>query len=245
MERSVLSIVLVVSAIGFGGATRADTILGNPADGTVDVNGLAGDFGLPTLRAGTGGNNVRGHADIFFFAIPDVPSPASITGATLRFTYLDIARFTHTVVPEFNVDLFGIGARATPTIVSSDYHDGDAALSTDTLIAESIITPTTPTGNLENSGTRLLDFVKSLYQPNGDPVAAYAVFRLNPDVELPPFRLPYSGYVVASADNTDNNGAFVPRLTLDVVPEPSSVAAFASLSLTGIGLAAWKRRKRQ
>jgi hypothetical protein len=192
------------------------TVLGDPGDGHVDVNGLPQDFSLPTLRVGVGGDNVRGLADIFFFALPKLTSVTSLLGAHLNLQYLGISQFTVTVTPEFNADLFGLGARSTPTILSTDYYDGDSSLSTNTLIAKGFITPSTAPGSLQASNGSLLNFVDSLYQPDGTPKAAYAVFRANANVHLPDWSLPYRGYEIASADNTDNGGAFVPRLVLSL-----------------------------
>gem|GEM_PF-4483024 len=68
-------------------------------------------------------------------------------------------------------------------------------------------------------------------------MAAYAVFRVNSDLDLPPFSHPYRGYEFASADNADSDGAFVPQLSLNVVPEPSTMAIFlaGSVVLTAYG----------
>jgi hypothetical protein len=129
------------------------------------------------------------------------------------------------VPPNFNADLFGIGSRSSPTILSTDYYDGNASLSTNTLIARGFLTPSTAPGTLQASGSSMLSFLQSLYNPDGTPTAAFAVFRVNPDVHLPPHSGNYRGYEIASADNTDNGGAFVPQLLLDVapVPEPSTL----------------------
>jgi hypothetical protein len=143
--------------------------------------------------------------------------------------------------PNFNVDLFGIDARSTPTLTNSDFFDGNAALSTDTLIAQSFITPSTGVGSLQTSGASLLDFITSLYHADGIPIAAYAVFRANADIHLPVFSYPYRGYELASADNP--NSAFVPELQLTTaVPEPTTamLATTGSLMLAGVG---WRCRE--
>jgi len=136
--------------------------------------------------------------------------------------------------------LFGIGARSTPTILGTDYYDGDAALSADTLIAEGFITPSTAAGILTATGSGLLAFLTSLYNPDGTPIADHAVFRVNPDADLPPFSGPYRGYELASADNTDGGGGFVPQLRLDVVPGPSLIvlAVCGGVVAAGVG---WRR----
>jgi autotransporter-associated beta strand protein len=211
-------------ALGAPGQTLGPVVStpGDPGDGIVDITGDIGNVPDPQIRVGVGGDDVAGQDDIFFFALPKLTSPASLLGAQLNFQYLGISQFTPTVTPEFNVDLFGIGARSTPTILVTDYFDGDPSLSSDSLISRGFITGSTAPGSLQASGASLLSFLQSLYGPDGTPKAAYAVFRANPDVHLPPFSLPYRGYEIASANNTDNGGAFVPKLQLTVVPQAAA-----------------------
>jgi hypothetical protein len=227
MSRLLFAVLLTIC---LGATTQVSgaviSVLGDTADGTVTFDGFAGDFSLPMIRAGVAGNDVSGQATIFFFALPRLPSRSSLVGAELDLQYLGISQFTVTVPPEFNGDLFGIGARSTPTILASDYYDGDASLSADSLIAEAFVTPTSVPSSLQDSSSNLLNFLASLYQSDGTPTAAFAVFRVNPDVDLPPFSTPYRGYELASADNTDNGGTFVPRLSVTVVPEPSTLVMF-------------------
>ena len=77
----------------------------------------------------------------------------------------------------------------------------------------------------------MLNFLVSLYNPDGTPIDAFAVFRLNADANLPVGSGNYRGYEFASADG---GGSSTPQLQLTVaaVPEPSS------LTLAGIGGAA-------
>lgn len=249
MYRSLSCVVVVALSLGAVGEAFGVTITipGDIGDGVVDVNGLPQDFFLPQLRVGVGGNNVRGLAVIFFFALPTVPSPASIVGAQLDIAYLGISQGSPGVFvpPEFNVDLFGIGARSSPTILGSDYHDGSASLSTDMLIAERFVTPSTLPGTLQAADSSLLDFITSLYQPDGTPTAAYVVFRANPDVDLPPFSGRLRGYELASANNASE--AFVPRLSLTVasVPEPGTLTLIVvgAVVLTGCGWCRGPRRR--
>ena len=232
----VLTLSLATAGDALGGLL---VIPGDVGDGTVDVNGLPQDFSLTQLRPGVGGNNVRGLASIFFFALPDISSPATLVGATLRIQFLDITRASIVTIPEFNVDLFGLGARSSPTILCSDYFDGDSSLSSDTLIAKSFITPSTSPGSLSVSGGTLLSFLTSLYNPDGTPIAAYVVFRANPDVHLPEHSGQYRGYELASADNADST--FVPRLDLNIVtPEPASIVSL-SLGILALAGASWRR----
>jgi hypothetical protein len=228
-----MGFLVAVHIAAFAHTATAGTIVvvGDPGDGEVDVNGLPGSFALTQVRVGTGGNNVRGIADVFFFALPNVPSPTSIVGAQLNLQYLGISQFSVLVTPEFNADLFGLGARLTPTVLSSDYYDGNASLSTDTLLLKGLITPSTVPGSLHVSGSSLLNFLTSLYKPDGTPTAAYVVIRANADVHLPAFSNPYRGYELASADNGD--ASFRPELdlTVNAIPEPASFAILGGLAI--------------
>src|SRR4051794_8955154 len=108
VRSGVIAVILSLTAAGeaSGGVI---TITGDPGDGVVDVNGLGQDFPSTQLRLGTGGDDVRGHADIFFFALPKLSSRDVLLGAELRFQYLGISQFTVLVTPEFDADLYGLG----------------------------------------------------------------------------------------------------------------------------------------
>jgi hypothetical protein len=238
-----LSVILSLVAAGesFGGFIN---VPGDKGDGYVDVNGLPQNFDDPTLRAGTGGNNVRGLAPVFFFALPALPSRDSLAGVVFDIQYLGFASGSPGIFvnPEFNIDFYGLGARSTPTILSTDYYDGDSSLSPDTLMAKGFITPTTATGTLQLSGATFTNYLRSLYNPDGTPMAAFAVFRANADIHLPDYSGRLRGYELASANNTDAAGANVPRLGLTVVPEPSSLvlSLVGAAFLTGCG---WRRSR--
>ena len=215
------------------------SIVGDFGDGTVDVGGLGGSLSAPQIRAGVAGNNSRGQSTIYFFALPTIPSSDAIVEAELQLHFLGLTRATITTPPELNADLFGIGARSSPTILASDYYDGDASLGSDTLIAESFLTPSATTGSFTASGSNLTTFLISLYQPNGIPTAPFAVLRVNPDSDLPVFSGPLRGYELASANHP--NPAFVPRLTITVVPEPSTSVTFLGAMAFLIGCTGARR----
>ena len=105
--------------------------------------GLPQDLADPITRVGTGGNNLRGLAAVYFFELPTFSSLATITNAQLQIEYLGVSPSSNTVTPEFNVDLFGIDARPDAIIHSGDYYDGDSAFSSDVLVQTAMIMPTT------------------------------------------------------------------------------------------------------
>lgn len=235
---TVLVAVCVVDATG-----GLIVVVGNTGDGNASVNGLPGSLGAPATWVGTGGNDVRGFAAIYFFALPTLSPGSTLTGAQLRVEYLGLG---YRPVPDFSVGLFGINARADATILASDYYDGNAALSSDTLLQTAVVTPTTPVGtSIAVANPGLLDFVQTLYQADGTPVSTFAAFRFSADIDLPVYSGWYRGYELASADNA--NASYRPQLSLTTtdaqVPEPSSLVLFSGLGI--MGLAMGRRRKRQ
>lgn len=230
MNRCRIYILAVSITLGVAGDARAGfiTVVGDTGDGTIDVNGLPQDFSLTQLRVGTGGDNLRGLAPVFFFALPTLSSSDSFLDAQLQFAYLGLTRATVFAAPNFNADLYGLGTRSTPTILATDYYDGNASGSTDTLLAQGFITPTTTAGTLQLSGASFDNYIRSLYNTDGTPVAAFAVFRLNANIHLPVGSGQYRGYEIATADNPDST--LVPQLQMEVnaVPEPTGLTHAAS-----------------
>jgi hypothetical protein len=228
--------------LSFGLASRSSgdiiTVLGDKGDGGVDVHGTPVNLSDPDFRPGTGGNIIRGQAAIYFFALPTISPGAAITSATLQFQYLGIYVDSIPSIPEFNLDVFGINARPTATIQSSDYYGGPTALSTDTLILASAITPSTAPGAFGITNTNLLNFVHSLYNPDGTPVSSFVTFRVNPDESLPDNSGLRRGYLVAMADNP--NPSYIPTLSLTTTPVPTPPVVL----LVGMGAACVAVRRR-
>jgi len=234
--------------LGVAGDARAGfiAVTGDTGDGTIDVNGLPQDFSLTQLRVGTGGDNLRGLAPVFFFALPTLSSSDALLDAQLQLAYLGLTRATVFAAPDFNADLYGLGMRSTPTILTTDYFDGNSSFSHDALLAQGFITPTTAAGTLQLSGAGFDNYIRSLYNADGTPLAAFAVFRLNADIHLPVGSGQYRGYEIATADNSD--GTLRPQLQLEVsaVPEPTGITHAASGLAAALLLltASWLRRWR-
>jgi hypothetical protein len=229
-------LLLASPSLGLGGPI---TIVGNLGDGTLDVNGHASGLSDPGIGIGSGGNDARGQQGILFFALPTVASPSAITSASFQIDYLGLQGFTVMVPPEFNVDLFSLGTRSSPTILPTDYYDGPASLSTDTLVTAGLVTPSTAVGRLTVTDGSLLSAIRALYNADGTPTADYAVFRISPDVDLPSGSGPLRRYNFASADDL----AHQPELTLNVtaVPEPATLA-LAVIGVGGLLANRWRRR---
>jgi hypothetical protein len=208
------------------GAERVVGTIGDPGDGDVGDNVAPGSLDAATLRVGTAGSDVHGQSAVFFFALPKLPWCALIAKAELQLSYQGVTQGKRTSRPDFNVNLFGLDARPRPVIRTSDYFDGEASRSKDALVAANFITPATSTGRLQVSNRSLLDYVNSLYQTDGTPTGAYAVFRASPDIHLPSGSKPTRGFELASGNNTGDGGVLVPRLRLTLAfPSNLTVAA--------------------
>ena len=197
--------VVALLIADFGDSTLAGVISveGDTGDGQVDINGEVptADLTREIVRVGAGGNQIRGHAIILFFELPLLPSYAQITNAEISIQYFGITEATVITPPNFNVDLFGIDARPTATIEGSDYYDGNAAFSSDSLIQASVLVPSSSQGKIGIANSILLNFVTSLYS-GGTPSDVFATFRLNPDLDLPVTSPPIRGYEIGMGDNS-------------------------------------------
>lgn len=238
----ILTIAFTFATAGkaFGGFI---TVTGDTGDGTIDVNGLPQDFSSAQLRVGTGGDNLRGLAPVFFFALPTLSPSDLLVGVQLQFAYLGLTQASIFTAPNFNADLYGLGTRSTPTILTTDYFDGTPSASGGTLLAQGFITPTTSAGTLQLSGTSFDNYIRSLYNADGTPIAAYAVFRLNADINLPVGSGQYRGYEIATADNPDST--LQPQLQMEVdavaAPAPTGLTLLTSGLATLLLLAAYRR----
>ena len=215
------------------------SVLGDSGNGQIGADGSIAGIGIQKDRVGTGGDNERGLALIYFFELPTFSSLTTITNAELQIEYVEIE--TSSGPPDFNIDLLGIDVRPSSIFDASDYYDGIATLSSDTLIQASTLIPTTVPGNISIANLSLLNFVKSLYNADGTPISTFATFRVNADIDLPPGSGPIRGYWMALADNA--NDSFRPRLNLtgDVIPEPST---FTLITCALFGLVGYGSRRR-
>lgn len=200
------------------------TVRGDAKDVSVDRNGTADGVSAPALRVGTAGDDLRGQAALYFFALPTLSPRDAVAGAELELQYLGTAKGTgrNFGTPAFALDLFGLDARADATVTAADYHDGTSLPQSGSLVARSLVTPTTKPGPVRVSDPPLRDFVASLYHADGTPKAKYAAFRVNADTPLPVSKSQYQGYELATADNAEMKGEYAPVLKLTVAPKPAA-----------------------
>jgi hypothetical protein len=228
------SVLIAALSICLGATAYANPILdivGHQGDGSVQadvpVNPL--DATLPSLRVGSGGDDERGHAAVFFFELPNLQTGDSLLAADLSLRYLGFTPFTFPqYVPHDDADLYGLGVRPTVEIFSQDYYDGDPSGALDTLIRASILTPGSSVGvQALGPGGRnnLLAFIQNSYRSDGTPTDRFAVFRINMAVDVLTDSGELFGYELATGDS---DGPLRPHLTLTVaaVPEPPSIVIF-------------------
>jgi hypothetical protein len=131
------------------------------------------------------------------------------------------ASFGFTIVSDqpdgdFNIDLYGLGARAEPTVLARDYYSGASDSSDATLIEKAIVSSIHPDRGIEavttdpQNETRLVDYLNAQYRSAG--AGQYVFLRLCPDRE--PINQD-SGVDVAFAERGDG----APQLTI-AFPEP-------------------------
>jgi hypothetical protein len=212
-----LSVLVVTSLFGESPALdQVTTVFGDKAD--CDVSRKSGDSDLEThhLRVGSGGDDFRGFAPLFFFALPKLPSPDSLLAAELELHYMGP---TGGIQPAFSADLFGLGTRATTTGSIEDYPGGSSSA---LMLVRPLLAPNSPLGRTRVRDARFREYVASMYNPDGTPTAAYAVFRVSSDAKFPPANRRYQGYELASADKPNGVVTYTPQLTLTYRQQPTA-----------------------
>jgi hypothetical protein len=236
--RNCFAIALTACFAATAHASITLTIGGDSGDSSVQDGAAINltDAMLPALRVGSGGDNERGHAAVFFFELPTLPSRDSLLAANLDLHYLGFTPFSFPQhVPRNDADLYGIGVRSVAEVNSADYYDGDPAGTSDSLITASLLTPASAVGLLPfgaDSESNLLDFIRDSYNADGMPIDRFAVLRVNMAVDVGTDSGDLFGYELATADNSSD---LVPQLSLtfDAVPEPTSVIVWV-LILGGV-----------
>jgi hypothetical protein len=181
------------------------------SDGTRILTGTSG-------RVGAGGGFSPGGRDaIYVFRLPEsgLGSARPVLRASVQFAVVSDQKDG-----EYNIDLYGLGARTASTVLSSDYFAGPLDLSDATLLQKGIIPGAHPDRGVESVATSAVADTALTNYLNDQYVAGhaghYVFLRLNPDV------IPISeetGVDVAFAESASNK----PQLTLEFVPEPEMV----------------------
>jgi hypothetical protein len=224
-----LFIVVLTAAVAIS-AEGAVVVIGDLADQTIRNDGIRANTATGRLGASTSGGPAAqgGRSAVFVFRLPQPPAgqPAIVLAADLQFTVV-----TDLKSGDYNIDLYGLGARSTSAVLSTDYFAGDRDASDATLIRDNILAKPPPdrgTGIISSATTAmaaaaaatdgvdpLVDYLNTQYRADGSGAGLYVFLRLNPDIVLP---IENSGVDVAFADNTTGK----PQLTISYVPEPGA-----------------------
>lgn len=203
-----------------------------------------------TARAGFTGAPAPGGGivPIFVYRLPTLAPGTVITNAVLS---INLASITVAGSINYNVDLYAIPFRATPTVGIADFFVGPSdPSSTTVLIQDNFVqrsnpVSATPLGRYNTNTTgsaNLAAFLNAQYVAGalGGPTGNFVFFRLSPDVTTP---LGNGGFDFHTQDNASTSG-LRPTLTLTTgvaatAPEPSSVL------LTLVGLTGFCIRRRK
>ncbi|MGJ8725919.1 MAG: PEP-CTERM sorting domain-containing protein [Roseibacillus sp.] len=221
------------------------TIAGNAGDGIIQAsaNGATGG-GATSIQGTTNARARAGNWDagtgfnfnaVLVFPLPDLGAVTSpFASATVSFN-LEIR---NDVPGLYNVDLYGIDARAANTLIpADDFWVGDGVDPTATLLEDSIMTPTSVPETAGPSLVTSVDISSFLNaQYNSASVGDFVFLRLNRDgsTDITDER---SGYVINTAN--DGDVANRPLITYTVIPEPSSLLLLSG----GLALVTLRRRR--
>jgi hypothetical protein len=248
------SAIAVCTALSLHAQT---TIYSNTADNSVYANGpgnspstvqLEGVVTKDTLWLGRISSTLGG-APVFVFQLPTLAAGDSFTSA--NFTVTTAISMTGNLAQAG--DLYGLGARSTPTVNTTDWFAGisgervdatDAtplkyALNNDGSAGPGAFIPNNVTylagDQFSFTGVALTDYLNAQYA-NGAGAGKYIFLRINMANFATANRIE-----LASGDHA--NADWRPSLTFTTaIPEPSSFAALAGLA--GLGFAASRRRAR-
>lgn len=164
-----LFVSLLIPAAAIPG--DAATLYGLAADREVDGAGVISN--ASTMRAGYSGST--GINPVVVFQLPALPAGQEFSAASIRLYFQSLSG-----TPTFNGDLYGIGASASPAVLSTDYFAG-ALDAGSVLIQDNLVTPASGTGPKVSSAAALTDYLNAAYA-NGAGAGQYVFFRVNPDV---------------------------------------------------------------
>jgi len=156
-----------------------------PARGAI-IHGQAGDTDIrddgsvsaasgTSLLVGVSGSPAFDRSAVYVFQLPDLGAVANpFTTAKFQF---NVSSKSGTVP---NVDLYGLGRRASPTVLAGDYYgETNTADPTDaTLIQNQILTSAIATGVRTNSAAALLNYLNAQYA-SGAGAGQYVFLRFS------------------------------------------------------------------
>jgi len=229
-----LTATLFATAACLTNSAFAATILGNNADNAIN--------NTPALRTVTdvdelvkrGSNNANARNAVFVFQLPTLSLGEVFSGVSLSFTLMQnganlISGFSSAggVAPTYNLDLYGLGSRATSTVGTGDIYFGAAADGTDaTLLQADLITSATTVGTVMFSGASLTTYLNAQYAA-GAGAGQFIFLRLNPDDTAGGEATNNQNYRVSMANNGTGSSPYsriTPIINFTAVPEPASAS---------------------
>jgi hypothetical protein len=211
-------------------------------------NNITARAGHQTNFNGSGANAPGAIMPIYFFLLPTLAAGESVTSASFSLGVVpDTA--TSAVTPTFNGDLYILGLIDAIAKTAADaqkfwYIGNTAQAALPTVGGSSTVNATVsrvadnfllPADFVPNGGTEVLHssdisaYVQNLYASPGPtgftPGTSYLVVRVNPDADSPP-TTGTQRYSLATQGTPSNFGSGTnrPTVTLEVIPEPSSLA---------------------
>jgi hypothetical protein len=169
----------VFALAAFSPLARANTIDGHTSDTDVRADGVLAASGTSLLTGGSG-SPALDRASVFVFQLPDFGAVANpFTSATLR---LNLTAITSTPP---NVDLYGLGRRASATVLASDYYGETSTVDpTDAaFLQNNLLVQTTPVGFVSTNSTgstALTNYLNTQYA-GGAGAGQYVFLRLSTD----------------------------------------------------------------
>ncbi len=226
----------ILACIGAKNATGAVVVPGDPADCVIRPNNTTSNQDVDRLGGvNTGFTNTKGsRVAVYVFRLP-APGPGQqpiVNSAIFQFTVInDLDN------GDFNIDLYGLTARALSTVVpATDNYVGSLDASpTATLLQDNILLGVHPSNNVgtitpNGSGTAaLVSYLNAQYGVGGVGIGNYIFLRLNPD--SPASTTVAQGYDIGFAENT----TVPPQLTIGFVPEPSISTLMLAAALWHLG----------
>jgi len=224
------------------GGTVDITITSHPGDGQVYTRSPTGEMGTGFLTTSRGRVGYLGDPpvlsalnNVYLFQLPTIPATIdNLLGAELKLHFIE---HEYGKIPKFDVDLYGLGVRDTPSVLLADWYEGSADPN-NTLLVDTLVCNVDPPGEKILTGDPFLNYMKTLYYADGTPKGDYAAFRLNAD---PGSRGAYTGYVFGFSEHA----TYAPTLTLTTIPEPSTFIIWSLLGTLGMTVGSWRKRRRR
>ncbi len=197
-------------------------------DRSVASTGALGKTTDTTVRVGDNGTNASEQVIIIPFKLPSLPAGATITSANLS-VYL--AQLANSKSLAGSIDVYGLGRRATNTVLASDYFEG--AYGTDATDATAIQTglasktSTVGTLGLNASGISSLTSYLNAQYANGAGANQYVFLRLN--AESDQLKSRYWKFATANASTVSQKPSL--SITFDVPVIVVTPAAPSNLAL--------------